>query len=483
MNVTDPFLAWLARTPRAAAIVEAGGTTSYRDLGDMVERLAGWFRSAGWGRGTTIGVSLAGPAAIQIAVMLALARGGALQLPLGAREPPRSHDSAIRRFAVQAIVADHRSVPSGIPIAHLETILRTTAPMARRESTDPPDGAAPWTIVLSSGTTGAAKAVRISHAMELARSAQQPDFIRPGPGDRVLCLLPIDTRGGRSVALRCLSQGASFLAPSGGADASEAIRLLAQADATFLIATPSQLAGLAAMRPEGAGVFGRLKVLRTNSGRMPPALLERIRTAITGNVFVDYGTNDAGTLSIATPSDLARHPDTVGRPVADLTLEIVDGAGRVLGPSGRGEIRVRGPGVADGYIDDPQATDRAFRDGWFYPGDIGERDAEGLLYVRGRVDALINFGGTKVSPQEIEAAALTHPAVAEAAAFAVPSSRFEGIPAVAVVLNRSVSARSIRAHCEDRLGSRAPRHVLVVDALPRDALGKISTRRLLDLLE
>jgi acyl-coenzyme A synthetase/AMP-(fatty) acid ligase len=337
-------------------------------------------------------------------------------------------------------------------------------------------------IVHTSGTTGAPKAAVISHAMEIGRIDVLPPFFRYAPGDRLASLVPPEFRVTRSVALKCLSMGGTFVAMPRQQALAAAIDLVERERVDVLMATPSQLVDLLPDMPRDRPRLPMLRVLRTTAGAMPPALVAEVRARISPNLHVDYGTNDAGSIAVATPADLDRDPRTVGRPFAGLELEIVDAAGAPLPPDVEGEIRLRGPGVSEGYIGDPEATRRSFRAGWFHPGDRGRIDRDGLLYVTGRVDDLMNVAGRKIAPAEIEAVLAEHPAVAEVVAFALDSLRDQHVPVASVVLRPGVAdpsmAAQLRQHGLARLGPHAPRVVHVVPALPRDRLGKVSRRKL-----
>jgi len=480
---------WAARTPLAAAVVEGDGAVSFRDLADASLRAAARFRAAGWNEGALVAVSLSGPSALQLAVLFGLARIGAVQLVLPVTEPAAAKAALLRRFRIAGAVVDGPTAGARTTLVAADPgwLVPRSGDAARPETgggsaTTAGDDTA-WMIVLSSGTTGIPKAMHVTHALDLERSRIQPDCIRLRPEDRFQSLVSIDYRVGRSAAVKCLGQGATLVAPPDGNGPDHIMASWDRHRVTAAMATPSQLARLVDEVPDGDGPrFPALRLLRTTSGAMRPELIDRVRTRITAELHVEYGTNDAGTLAVATPEMLARHPDTAGRPVPGLEIEIVDDAGRPLPVGEPGHIRVRGPGVASGYLDDPEATRRYFRDGWFHPGDVVERDRDGLLFVRGRSDDQMNVGGIKILPGEIESVALAHPDVRDAAAFAVPSERYEHLPALAVVLRQGGDRDAVRLFCVQRLGSRAPRLVVVVSALPRNALGKVLRRELSDLV-
>lgn len=170
-----------------------------------------------------------------------------------------------------------------------------------------------------------------------------------------------------------------------------------------------------------------------------------------------------------------RHPGSVGRG-AGVRIAIMDTQGALLPAGTRGEVVVAGPNVMAGYAANPDANAAAFCDGWLRTGDEGYVDASGYLYLTGRLKELINRGGEKIAPREIDEALLNHPAVEQAVAFAVPHAQLGEDVGVAIVLvaGRSVSGAEVRAFLGERLAAfKVPRHVVFVDAIPKGPTGKL----------
>jgi acyl-coenzyme A synthetase/AMP-(fatty) acid ligase len=156
-----------------------------------------------------------------------------------------------------------------------------------------------------------------------------------------------------------------------------------------------------------------------------------------------------------------------------IEVQAVDEKHRPLPAGAEGVIRIRSATAVDGYLGDPAATAAAFRDGWFYPDDIGSVGADGLLTIAGRTGEVLNVGGLKVSPRRIEEAVLQYEDVAEAAAFLMPGPAGVDEVWAAIVQKRQVNMDALHRHCADRLGTSAPRTILVADRLPRNAMGKV----------
>jgi acyl-CoA synthetase (AMP-forming)/AMP-acid ligase II len=171
-----------------------------------------------------------------------------------------------------------------------------------------------------------------------------------------------------------------------------------------------------------------------------------------------------------------RLPGSVGKGT-DVRVSIMDAEGRHLAAGERGEVVIQGPNVTRGYENNPEANATSFTDGWFRTGDQGFLDENGYLTLVGRLKEMINRGGEKISPREIDEVLLTHPLIAEAVAFGVPHPMWgEEVEAV-VVLREPVPAADLTAYCKERLAEfKRPKQIHITDAIPRTATGKIQRR-------
>jgi oxalate---CoA ligase len=160
-------------------------------------------------------------------------------------------------------------------------------------------------------------------------------------------------------------------------------------------------------------------------------------------------------------------------------ISIIDGAGRHLSANCSGEVIIRGPNVMHGYRNDPEATAQAFINGWFRTGDIGVLDEDGYLTLLGRIKELINRGGEKISPSEIESVLLEHPAVSEAVVFGVPDAKYGEEIAAAVEPRATCKESELQAFCRARLADfKVPKRIYFTSEWPRNAMGKIARRDL-----
>jgi acyl-CoA synthetase (AMP-forming)/AMP-acid ligase II len=220
-----------------------------------------------------------------------------------------------------------------------------------------------------------------------------------------------------------------------------------------------------------------LRFIRSCSAALAPAVFARLEERFGAPVLEAYGMTEAAHQMASNPQPPgARKPGTVGRGTG-VAITILDEEGRELPSGSAGEVAIRGPNVTAGYHNNPAANAQAFTNGWFRTGDQGALDADGYLTLTGRLKELINRGGEKISPLEVDAVLLEHPAVAEAVSFAVPDPKYGEEVHGAVVLKGEADADGLVAFCRDRLADfKVPKRIYIIQVLPRTATGKIQRR-------
>jgi acyl-coenzyme A synthetase/AMP-(fatty) acid ligase len=482
-NLAEVFAATARRLPDKHAICTAWNKVTYAQLDGAAGRAAIAFAAAGFGPGMAVALAPMRSNPLRMAATLGLARLGVAQLSLRPLDmPPEAFGVLRKRHQVVGMVVG----PEGPQVRGIASVAMQMEWLAPADRTPPPAATGPdlpLQISRSSGTTGIPKAFILPQRAQLARGTlQQHPALVFREDDRAA--LPTGSRdpSGMSAALHMLVAGATMLVPPEPTGPT-ALQWLSEAGTTYLLATPPHLGGLvdAAEARGQRRALPALRVLRAWTSALSPKLIAQTTEWLTPSIHMAYGTNETGGLSVAGPEELALNPATVGRLFPGVTMEIVDAAGQPVPDGTVGEVRVKAPGLVAGYLDDPEATARAFRGDWFYPGDRAVRDAAGLLYLKGRVDELINYSGVLVSPEDIEAVLQTHPAVAEVAVFAWPDERHQEVPVAAVVLRGKVEGQEMMRFARQRLANRAPAAIVAVQTLPRNELGKVQRSQLAEL--
>jgi acyl-CoA synthetase (AMP-forming)/AMP-acid ligase II len=221
-----------------------------------------------------------------------------------------------------------------------------------------------------------------------------------------------------------------------------------------------------------------VRFIRSCSSALAPELMTELESRLGAPVLEAYGMTEASHQMGSNPLPPApRKSGSVGRATGSTEIAIMDDSGRILAQGERGEVVIRGPNVIDGYEGNPEANATSFAGGWFRTGDQGWLDGAGYLFLVGRIKELINRGGEKIAPVEIDQVLEAHPKVREAVAFAMPHPTWGEEVAVAVVTTEPVSEKELVAWCRERLAEfKVPRVFHMVDEIPRTATGKVQRR-------
>jgi fatty-acyl-CoA synthase len=229
--------------------------------------------------------------------------------------------------------------------------------------------------------------------------------------------------------------------------------------------------------------LSRLRKAYYGASIMPVPVLERLRERLPGLAFYNcFGQSEIGPLAtVLGPEEHEGRMDSCGRPVLFVEAKVVDESGKEVPDGTAGEVVYRSPQLCEGYWDKRAETEDAFREGWFHSGDLAVRDSEGYFTVVDRVKDVINSGGVLIASRQVEDALYTHPAVAEAAVVGLPDERWIEAVTAFVVRCDEVSEAQLIDHARELLAHfKAPKRVLFVDELPRNASGKILKRELRD---
>jgi acyl-CoA synthetase (AMP-forming)/AMP-acid ligase II len=220
----------------------------------------------------------------------------------------------------------------------------------------------------------------------------------------------------------------------------------------------------------------RLRFIRSSSASLPPQVMAELEATFRCPVIESYGMTEAAHQMASNPlPPRPRKPGSVGI-AAGPEVAIMAGDGALLAPDETGEIVIRGPNVTTGYEKNPDANQTAFAHGWFHTGDQGTMDAEGYVRVTGRLKEIINRGGEKISPREVDEVLMDHPAIAQVVTFGMPHDKLGEDVAAAIVLREGAetSEREIRDFCAGRLADfKVPRRIVILLEIPKGATGKL----------
>jgi acyl-CoA synthetase (AMP-forming)/AMP-acid ligase II len=357
-------------------------------------------------------------------------------------------------------------------------VLRFPGGRVRPADLEAPDADDVALVLHTSGTTSRPKMVPLRHRNLAASVANIVPSYDLAADDVSLCVMPLfHVHGLIASTLATLGSGGTVVVPSRFSPF-EFWSAVREHGVTWYSAVPTihqMLTGRSSRsRPEGAD---SLRFARSCSAALAPDLMGRLEDLLGVPVLEAYGMTEASHQMATNPlPPLPRLAGSVGRGTG-VEIAVLDEHGDVLPVGATGEVAIRGANVMDGYEANPAANAEAFSGGWFRTGDEGTLDDAGYLTLRGRIKELINRGGEKIAPREIDEVLLRHPAVAEAVTFAIPHPSWGEEVAAAVVLQEEVDQRTLADFCRQQLADfKVPRQIYFVSEIPRTATGKIQRR-------
>jgi acyl-coenzyme A synthetase/AMP-(fatty) acid ligase len=455
------------------AIVAPKGTLSWAKLEALVWASAQQWHETGLRPGDRVGLTLSRPL-VHLMTSLALTRIGVGQVSLPASESVSVRDSVSRRLGLKLVLTDPGAESLSVPTWAIEGLPDRDVTEQERLRIRSRELDAPWLIVQSSGTTGAPKFAEVSHRRAIERLQRSLHLFERRPDDLFWAASRLDFTVAKQRTYFNLLAGTPICLPLGLQGMADIVTFLKAQRVTLACGAPSHLYSLV----DQGEALPSIRAFEARSAVISESLRRAFRSRVSSRLFVVYATNEGEALSIASPELQDCIPDTVGVPTGSVQLQIVDEEGAVLPPGQTGEIRARGSGFVDGYLDNAGASARAFKEGWFYPGDMGYLTPEGALILQGRTDDMMIFDGVNIFPAEIEQVLSAHPAVREVAAFGWAHPRYQDIPVAAVTLLDRIAEADLIRHCRERLGSKFPRRIFFLDELPKNPMGKVLKREL-----
>ncbi|MBE7418805.1 MAG: AMP-binding protein [Ideonella sp.] len=492
MNVHD----WI-RTNAAAlrdrpALQAADGRWSHAALARRIDETAALLAAQGIGRGDAV-AWLALNSGQMLATLFACARLGAMFVPLNWRLAAPEHRAMLAECepALLAVDEPFTAASAALPIAPKGTrcvALGGTVPrgwarwddLAERAGRLLPSAAAgdaaPLLLCYTSGSTGRPKGVVLSHAALHANADASAAMHGLTAADRVLTTLPLFHVGGLNILTTPALRAGCTVTLHPKFDADDTLAAIESERITLTVLVPAQLDALIAHPRWVSADLSSLRMITTGSTVVPQRLIEAVHARGVPLVQVWGATETAPIAACLHAHEAVAKAGSTGRAACACELRVVDMAGRDVAAGVSGEILVRGANVMSGYWRDPRASALALAGGWFHSGDSGHLDADGFLWVDGRLKDMIISGGENVSPAEVEAVLLDCPEVSEAAVVGRPDDRW-GEVVVAVVAPKpgtELRRERVLGLFDGRLARfKHPKDLLVVDALPRNALGKV----------
>ncbi|MEV5491901.1 acyl-CoA synthetase [Streptomyces bobili] len=478
------------RTPARVAVEYRDRTWTYEELDEAVSRAASVLLGRGLVPGDRVGAYGHNSDAYLVA-FLACARAGLVHVPVNQNLTGDDLAYLVGQSGSTLVLTDPDlagRLPDGVrtlPLRDADDSLLAQLADAPAHDGPEPRGEDLVQLLYTSGTTAEPKGAMMTHRALVHEYLSAITALDLSAGDRPAHSLPLYHSAQMHVfLLPYLAVGATNVildAPDGD----RLFDLIEAGRVDSLFAPPTVWIGLANRPDFDTRDLGGLRKAYYGASIMPVPVLERLRERLPKLAFYNcFGQSEIGPLAtVLAPDEHKGRMDSCGRTVLFVDARVVDENGADVPDGTAGEIVYRSPQLCEGYWDKPEETAEAFRDGWFHSGDLAVRDAHGYFTIVDRVKDVINSGGVLVASRQVEDALYAHEAVAEAAVIGLPDEKWiEAVTAV-VVPRGEVTEDELVAHAREKLPAfKAPKRVVFVEALPRNASGKILKRELRDRL-
>jgi acyl-CoA synthetase (AMP-forming)/AMP-acid ligase II len=470
----------------AIVLPERNIRISYGALRAHVEAVAEHLAGAGVNRGDRVGMALPNGLPMIVSLLAAAVAGTAAPLnPLYKEDEFRfflaDTDPRVLILPREGNDAARRAAGDRVPILTIDMDASGTLAVSGasgRRAVSPPAADDVALVLHTSGSTGRPKRVPLLHRNLVTSAGNVARCYTLGPDDVSMCVMPLfHVHGLVASTLATLATEGTVVLPDKFNPLSF-WRMARDHGVTWYSAVPTlhqlllaRAADPTSRRPAGAE---RLRFVRSCSASLPPRLMHALEAAFGAPVVEAYGMTEAAHQMTSNPLPPGvRKPGSVGCGT-DVHVSIMNAEGRHCARGQRGEVVIQGANVINGYEDNPEANAASFVDGWFRTGDRGYLDADGYLWLVARIKELINRGGEKISPREIDEVLLAHPSVAEAVAFGVPHGTWGEEVEAAVVVREPVTEADLIAYCREHLADyKRPKQIHITAAIPRTATGKI----------
>jgi fatty-acyl-CoA synthase len=489
------------RRPDKVVLTAGDSRVTNAELHRRVNALAAGLLDRGVRRGDVVALLLQNCTEF-IELVYAVTRIGAVFLPLNVRLAPAEWDYILGHSEAVILVADAELAPQVEPVL--------SAAVRKLVVGQPVDG---WTgyedllaphlgahvpvvdvagselqrLMYTSGTTSRPKGVCISHANHLAKNLGMIIAFGFTHADVTAIAGPLYHVGALDIGGLAVLHAGGSLVLQRKFDAPELIGLMEQHHATSVWLAPAMVNAVLQEARLGEADLGALRLIMSGGEKMPEARLKQILDVLPDVWFADaYGLTETVSCDTFLPYETMHAKlGSVGMPLAHVQVRVGDEQGADVAPGTVGEVLLRGPKVFPGYWRDPEATEKAFVDGWFRTGDLGRLDEDGYLYIEDRKKDMIVSGGENIASPEVERVLYEHPDIVEAAVVGHPDDRWGEVPHAFIVVRAgsTLTSAEVAEFCRERLAKfKVPAHTTIVAELPRTASGKVMKRELRTML-
>ncbi|MGK2956098.1 MAG: long-chain-fatty-acid--CoA ligase [Solirubrobacterales bacterium] len=462
---------------------------NYAAMDQLSQRVAGLLESKGVGQGDRVCMMLPNVPHFPM-IYYAILRLGAIVVPMNVLLTSReiTHymtDSGAKLilvwndFAGEAVAAGEETgveVMKVDPGPFLEEV-GASDPVAEVAVVEPDDTAI---VLYTSGTTGSPKGAELTHDNIGSNIKAILGLFAPTENDVIFGGLPLFHIFGQTVSMNVVVRVGGELTLLPRFDPEKALEIIQRDKVTVFMGVPTMYAALLHTADKDKYDISSLRICVSGGAALPGEILKAFEADFGSPIIEGYGLSETSPVATFGRLDMEQKPGTIGVPIEGVEIRLIDDDGNVVGVGEKGEIQIKGPNVMKGYWDNPEATANAIdSDGWFSSGDIGTVDDDGYYSVVDRKKEMILRGGYNVYPREIEEVLYEHPAIREAAVLGVPHDDLgeEVVAVVSLKDGESATPDEIKAFAKEQVAAyKYPRHVEIIDDLPKGPTGKIFKR-------
>ena len=477
--------------PDQPAIILDDHRVSYRDVDAAAQRLAGWLLKEGVQAGDRIALMLPNVPSFPVIYYGAL-RVGAIVVPMNPLFKRREIEyylgdsGATIIFAMPGdeVDAAARAAEATVVPVGPEGLGELLADVDAHEAIVDRDDSDTAVILYTSGTTGHPKGAELTHHnLDSNQRSTAETLVHLDTNDVVMGCLPLFHVFGMTCGMNAAFANGSTLTLIPRFDPAKALEVIERDKVTVFEGVPTMYGAMlaAAGRAESVPDLSSLRTAVSGGSSMPVEVLHQFEEAFGCVILEGYGLSETSPVASFNHPDAQRKAGSIGTPIRGVEMKLLDAGGADAAAGEIGEIAIKGENIMAGYWANEEATAAAIHDGWFRSGDLARKDEDGYYVIVDRKKDMINRGGMNIYPREIEEILYEHAAVAEVAVVGVPHNEFGEEVAAYVVLAEGASATEdeLREHVKSQVANyKYPRHIHLIDALPKGATGKILKREL-----
>ena len=479
-NIADILTYQAKKYPNKIAIYSSTMEVTFKQLENYVVKTANYFKHTKL-KSKDIVIHDFQDELLLLISMLALAKIGVTLISISKNIPKLQLNEILNNLKPKVLITEYNTILQMDKIEFSYEILFSLSDESYNFSRF--NSNIPWQIVIGSGTTGKSKLFEVNHKLEFERIKISQKSFNICENDTLCSLLELSYNSTKIRFLAGLYVGASYVIFNKKAE--NMIDFLLKYNVSIFYTTVFHIESILNILPKDvSNIFPFLRVLSIGASIISESLKNRISLKLTHNLFISYGTNDIGGITCTTIDKIFSTYQTVGYAIENVKIEIVDENDKEKPIGEIGHIRVKSPGMIDGYLNDDEATNKAFRNGWFYPGDLGKFTDDNQLIYCGRSDHMMIMNGINIYPAQIENVITSFEVVIDAVALPIKHPIHQDIPICAVVLKKDsqISKKDLMDYCIERLAFSSPKEILFLDFIPRNEQGKIIRSELNEMI-